>query len=177
MPARYLITGVAGSGKSTLEKIFRKDGYVTVDVDDGLAEWRHAKTNKLLEYKPDEADWHKTAEWVVDTDKLQNFFDRHPDSDVFVFGSFARIRTMVGRFDKIFLLEYHDSQVAHQRITARKKGYGRNQYELALVLSYIQPYQTKMKVAGAIPIDCSLPIEQAIEIIKGQTSYKSSAGV
>lgn len=169
MPARYLITGVAGSGKSTLEKIFRKDGYATVDVDDGLAEWRHAKTNEPLEYKPSQADWHKVAEWVVDTDKLQSFFDDYPKRDVFVFGSFARTKTMVSRFDKIFLLEYHDNQVARQRIAGRKKGYGRNEYELALILSYIEPYQAKMRAAGAVSIDCSLPVEQVIEIIKSQT--------
>lgn len=166
MPGRYLITGVAGSGKSTLEKSFRENGYVTVDIDDGFAEWRHAETDELLDYTPDDAGWHEIAEWVVNIEELKAFFDAHPDKQVLVFGSFARMRTMVDKFTKIFLLEYPNERVARQRIAGRDGGYGKNPHELERVMSYIQPYQTKMKAVGALPIDCTLPIDEIVHAIK-----------
>jgi predicted kinase len=163
---RYLVTGVAGSGKSTLEKLFKERGYTTIDIDDGFAEWRHAETDEVLVYTPDGEGWHEVAEWVVDTDKLQRFFDAHPEDDVLVFGSFARMKTVVSMFDKVFLLEYPNEQAARQRIASRDGGYGKHPGELARILSYIQPYQDKMKVAGAQAIDCTLPLEEIVVRIK-----------
>lgn len=163
--SRYLITGVAGSGKSTLEKRFRQDGYVTIDIDDGFTEWRHAETDEVLPYTPDEAGWHEVAEWVVKTDKLQAFFDAHPTDDVLVFGSFARLKTVVGMFTKIILLEYPNETTVRRRIASRDGGYGKHPGELVRILSYVQPYQDKMKAAGAVAIDCTLPIDQMVETI------------
>lgn len=173
MPGRYLITGVAGSGKSTLEKLFRQDGYVTIDIDDGFTEWRHAETDEVLPYTPDEEGWHEVAEWVVKTDKLQVFFDEHPTDDVFVFGSFARLTAVVGMFTKIILLEYPSETTVRQRIANRDGGYGKHPHELTRILSYVQPYQDKMKAAGALAIDCTLPIDEVTQWIKRQLCYNT----
>ncbi len=170
MSGRYLITGVAGSGKSTLEKLFKKRGYVTVDIDNGFAQWLHAETDEVLAYTPDEKGWHEVAEWVVDTDRLQRFFGAHPEDDVLVFGSFARMKTVVGMFDKVFLLEYPNERAVHRRIASRDGGYGKHPGELARILSYIQPYQDKMKAAGAQAIDCTLPLEEVADSIEREIS-------
>lgn len=167
--SRYLITGIAGSGKSTLEKLFRQDGYTTIDIDDGFTEWRHAETNEALAYTPDEEGWHEVAEWVVKTDKLQAFFDAHPREDVFVFGSFARMKSVVGMFTKIFLLEYPNEATVRRRIAGREGGYGKHPHELARILGYVQPYQDKMQAVGAVVIDCTLPIDETVELIKEGT--------
>lgn len=167
-PKRYLITGVAGSGKSTLEKCFKSKGYVTIDIDDGFAEWRHTETDEVLDYTPEKNGWHEIAEWVVDTEKLQAFFNQHSHEDVLVFGSFARIDTVVGLFDKIFLLEYPNSEVVHQRIARRGDGYGKHPDELVRILSYVEPYQDRMRRAGARSISCTLPLNQVVGIISGE---------
>lgn len=167
-PKHYLITGVAGSGKSTLEKRFRREGYITVDIDDGYAEWRHAATDEVLPYTPDEPGWHEVAEWAVKTDDLRAFFDTHPAEPVYVFGSFARMKRVVGLFDDIFLLEYPNEATMRERIAEREGGYGKHPGELARIASYVRPYQDKMKQHGASAIDCTLPIEQIVSIIKGK---------
>lgn len=167
MAGRYLITGVAGSGKSTLERNFREKGYATYDVDDGLAEWRHAETDEPLPYTPEVEAWHEVAEWVVDIDKLNARFDAHPDEDVLIFGSFARTRTMIGKFATIFLLEYPNEEVARERIAGRSGGYGKNKHELDRIISYIKPYQEKMKAAGAVAIDCTMPLDDIVGTIEG----------
>lgn len=163
---RYLITGVAGSGKTTLRNEFAKRGYITIDVDDGYTEWRHAETDEVLDYTPDDPTWHEVAEWVVKTDKLQEFFDTHPDEIVLVFGSFARMRRVVPMFAKVILLEYPDEATVHQRIAGRDGGYGKNPHELARILSYVEPYQQKMKSHGAQAISCTLSIDESIKVIE-----------
>lgn len=167
MPGRYLITGVAGSGKSTLEREFAARGFATVDIDNGFAEWRHADTDEPLEYTPEDAGWHEVAEWTVKKDKLQQYFDEHPEQPVLVFGSFARIDTVVSMFTKIILLEYPDVETARTRIAGRPDGYGSNPHELKRILSYIDLYQDKMKSRGAIPLQCTLPIAELVRAIEG----------
>lgn len=166
MGIRYLVTGVAGSGKTTLEKVFRDKGYVTADIDDGFAEWRHRDSDELLDYTPDQPGWHDVAEWTVKADKLQRFFDNHSDEIVLVFGSFARQHQVVGIFDKIILLEYPNIETAKDRIFSRQDGYGKHPGELARIIGYVGIYQDIMKSAGAVIIDCTLPIEQSICIIE-----------
>lgn len=168
MAGRFLITGVAGSGKSTLEKLFKEKGYVTIDIDDGYAMWRHAGTDEVLAYTPDDESWHDVAEWVVDVTKIKRFFDEHVEEDVLVFGSFARMKEVVGLFDKIFLLEYHDVDIVRDRIANREDGYGKNPHELKRILSYVKPYQGKMRAYGAHPIDCTLPGDRIVETIEGE---------
>lgn len=166
MVKRYLITGVAGSGKSTLERRFRDDGYITIDIDDGYAEWRHAETDEPLAYSPDESGWHEVAEWTVRTDKLQAFFDVHAAESVYVFGSFARMKSVVSMFDVIILLRYPDEATARKRIAERKDGYGKHPGELARILSYIQPYQEGMLQHGAIAVNCTQSIDQVADVIR-----------
>lgn len=166
MPKRYLITGVAGSGKSTLEKVFREKSYSTVDIDEGFANWRHADTDELLEYTPDEPGWHEVAEWAVDIEKLQAFFANHPDDPVLVFGSFARMRQVVPLFDRIFLLDYPNAEVARRRIAEREGGYGKHPDELVRILSYVEFYRQKMKAFGAEVIDCTLSVAEIARMIE-----------
>ena len=170
MSRHYLITGVAGSGKSTLEKLFKQKGHVTIDIDDGFARWRHAETDEPLDYTPDKDGWHEVAEWVVDTDALRRFFAAHPDSDVLVFGSFARVRDTIKHFDALFLLEYPDIETVRQRIAGRKGGYGEHPDELARIVSYVEPYQERMKQAGAQVLDCTLPLDQITKQIEQRIS-------
>lgn len=168
MAKRYLVTGVAGSGKSTLEKLFKQKGYVTIDIDDGFAQWRHAETDEPLDYTPDKDGWHEVAEWVVDTEKLQDFFDTHADEDVLVFGSFARVRETIKHFDALFLLEYPGLETVRQRIAGREGGYGEHPDELARILSYVEPYQNKLRQAGAEVINCTLPLDQIASSIESK---------
>ncbi len=159
MAKRVLVTGVAGSGKTTLYKLFKDKGFVAVDIDDGYAVWRHAETDEILPYNPEDEDWHAVAEWAVDTEKLQKLFDAHPSEVVLVFGSFARMRKVVSMFDKVLLLEYPNEATVRERIAGREGGYGKNAHELVRILSYVQPYQQKMKALGAEAIDCTSPIK------------------
>lgn len=167
MPGRYLITGVAGSGKSTLERVFRDKGYITVDIDEGFAEWRHAITDEVLSYTPEDEAWHQVAEWTVRTPKLQKFFDAHADRQVLVFGSFARMKQVVTMFDEIFLLTYPNLDLVRQRIAGRGDGYGSNPHELERILSYVEPYQARMQQAGAREVDCTQPLDEVVDTIAG----------
>ncbi|HMS93024.1 MAG TPA: hypothetical protein PKD28_01430 [Candidatus Saccharibacteria bacterium] len=85
-----------------------------------------------------------------------------------MFGSFARVRETIKHFDKLFLLEYPDLETVRRRIAGRKGGYGEHPDELARILSYVEPYQNKLRQAGAEVIDCTLPLDQIVNSIESR---------
>ena len=71
---KCLITGVTGSGKSTVGKILKSKGYKVIEIDDepGLAEWIHKNTGQIGEYKRGiGAKWVDEHEWLLNISKLR----------------------------------------------------------------------------------------------------------
>ncbi len=165
-PKTFLITGVAGSGKSTLEREFARRGYQTIEIDDGYAEWRHRDTDEVLEYLPDEPEWHEVALWRIKEEKLKQCL-ADMVGPVFVFGSAAKISQIMSLFDKVFLLEYHAEALVRERIAGRVDGYGAHPDELTKILSYVEPYQASVRRRGAVCIDTALSVNEKVDRILG----------
>lgn len=167
----YLITGVAGTGKSTLEIEFRNEGYITIDTDEGYAHWLNNETRQEVsapENQPHE--WYDKHDWYTNGKKLERAIIDHKASSndpLFVFGNTADLYTFHNLFDKIFALEYQDENFIKERIMSRTtNNYGKDPTEFALLLSYYKPMQEKFRSVGAIAIDCSLPLEDTIRFIR-----------
>ena len=163
--ANYLITGVAGSGKSTQERRFRAQGYQTIDIDDGLAEWRDIEADGIVSYNPNDPDWHNRTVWSLRADALQAKLAEN-QGDTFVFGSTRDLFQYVSMFTRIFLLRYSDHKAIVSRLSQRVGGYGANEYERDLILSYADGYQDTMMRAGAVAIDALLSEDEIAKTIK-----------
>lgn len=164
----YLVTGAAGSGKSTLERLFADKGYKTADIDKGFAQWRNKETGKIEEYRRD-PDWLKTVIWSLKVDKLKEMLDSAKDEPVIVFGSANDLHEHLDLFDKTFLLEYPDEESIKDRLMQRRGDhFGKTEHEVKAVLDYYKEYQERMKQSGAQVINCMLPIEQVVLAIEGE---------
>lgn len=166
MNRSFLVTGVAGSGKTTLEKVFADKGYLTIDIDNGYAEWRDKKTGQTVDYNPHSADWSRRTIWALKDVELQKWLERNCQVTKIVFGSTNDLVDYLDYFDKVFLLEYSDKATAAQRITSRDSGYGKTPHELTNVLNYIMPYQAAMKKHGAISINATKPLDTIAQEIE-----------
>lgn len=167
MANRSLVTGVTGSGKSTLEIAFSKIGYKTYDIDRGFAEWRSKTSGEIEEYQPDDKEWISGVFWALKADKLKNELESIEEQAVIVFGSTNDLSQHVGLFNKIILLEYPDEYTLVERLASRPEGeYGKTPHERDAALSYYKEYQESMKQLGARVIDCTLKTDQIVSIIK-----------
>ena len=57
---KIYITGISGTGKSTIAKELEKQGVYTISIDEvnGLCCWRHKKTGEQVEYNANnDKDW------------------------------------------------------------------------------------------------------------------------
>lgn len=165
-----LVTGVAGTGKSTLEVVFRKKGYSTIDIDNGFASWQRNDTRERVEAPLNQpAMWYEIHDWYTEKEKLANYVHKFNDSteSLFVFGNTADLDSLPHLFDTIYALEYKDEATIRHRIDSRTtNSYGKDPVEFAALLSYYQPMQVRFRAMGAVPIDCTRPLEEITHIIE-----------
>lgn len=170
--AAYYITGISGTGKSTVASELKKDGYVVYDIDavEGLCHWRNKKTKIKARYFTGVGkDWLELHEWICDVEKLRNLIENLPL--VIVVGVASNQREFLKYFDKIFLLHCSE-QTFLNRINNRE---GDNQFakdvsEQQHILSWSKDFHKEMVEIGAIPINTEESLENVVLKIKGEIS-------
>lgn len=115
-----LITGRSGTGKSTISREFKRQGYNGIDIDrvPGLCGWVNPKNGQ-----PTTIDYTKPldktqAEWRWDIKALKKFLAENNGQDVFLCGSAHNQLENHKLFDKVFVLTL-PAEIHKQRILAR----------------------------------------------------------
>jgi len=163
---RYLITGVAGTGKSTAAKELQKRGYAAYDTEEGFSYYIDKQTGERCAYpkEPSEA-WYLRHERVFDERILLNLFKKHADEDLFIASITANQSKFYPDFHKIFLLTASDQIIRHRLGTRTNNYFGRHPLDLQRVIGRHQQFDDELKAVGAIIIDASKPIEQMVDDI------------
>lgn len=169
MGTAYLVTGIAGSGKSTIKSELTDRGYTAYDVDDGMAHWIHRTTGTPVAY--DSALVPMTAEhdWRINKPAL----DRALASDdiVFICGSAHDLYQYYDTFDAVFLLQYPSADSVKARLASRtNNSYGKDPKELASILGYWKDYEQEYVKRDAEIIDCTTPLNIVVRHIINMTS-------
>ena len=167
-----LITGVAGSGKTTIAAELTKRGYYALNMDsiNGLCSWINLSTGKSDPYSEriSAGDWFEHYDWLWNTERLTELLKK--SSDTFFCGSSGNQEQFYRMFGKIFLLEM-DKQLIKERIfnNERDHNYGRRPGELELIFSYFEDFQDKAKASGATVINARKPVDEIIDVILSES--------
>jgi adenylate kinase family enzyme len=118
---RYLITGSAGAGKSTLAGKLTASGYQAVEADTDLAVYIDATTEEIVDagdLGPDE-HWELGHLWAWDPDKLKRLLDDQTHTMLFICGVAARQERYYGLFDNVFVLHIKSDEELSRRLRRR----------------------------------------------------------
>lgn len=163
---KYLITGVAGTGKSTLAKELRHRGYAAYDVEEGFSYHTNRLTGERASYPTNPTpEWYENHERVFDEKVLMNLMKKHQAEPLFICSITANQAKYYPQFDKIFLLTAPDSVVTHRLGTRTNNYFGRHPLELQRVIGRHQQFDDELKALGAQPIDSTHPIEAVADEI------------
>ncbi|OGL35359.1 hypothetical protein A3F05_03815 [Candidatus Saccharibacteria bacterium RIFCSPHIGHO2_12_FULL_47_17] len=163
MAARYLITGVAGTGKSTVAHQLHKRGYAAYDADSGFSYYVNKKTRQRVPHpKTPSLEWYAKHERIFDENVLQDLFQKHTGEQLFLASITANQSKYYPKFDKIFLLTANDKLLAHRLKSRTTSDFGKHPVDLHRVLSGRPDFDAELRAAGAIEIDSSKSIETVV---------------
>lgn len=146
---KILLTGIAGTGKTTVLAELQKQGYVVIDLDaTGICRWKNKETQEFTEYGETgrNYDWLTKHGWYCDIEKLKQLLSAiREDKDVFVAGISENIEELVEEFDRVFMLIAPDV-VVKERLNARTNNhFAKKEEEQNFVLEHSKELLKKIK--------------------------------
>jgi shikimate kinase len=145
---RILLTGMSGTGKSTVIGALAARGYPALDMDEP----------GCSEYAPD-------GDWIWREDRIQAFLAQSDGAARFVSGCASNQVTFYPQFDEIVLLSAPAAVLIERLRTRTNNPYGKQPDELADVLGYLETVEPLLRRGATHEIDTTVPLEQVVAAI------------
>lgn len=156
---RVLLTGMSGTGKSTLICELAARGYKAIDADnDEWSEWVNVAGDG-----PEGPD--AGRDWVWREDRIQRLLSTEDADVLFVGGCASNQGTFHAQFDHIILLSAPTAWIVERLATRTNNPYGKHPDELAQVLQYVQTVEPLLRRSASLEVDTSVPAAQVVEAI------------
>jgi shikimate kinase len=148
---RVLITGMSGTGKSTVLKRLGELGYKVVDTDYG---------GFTIEVDSDEG-----PERLWREERVQEVLSADDSHLLFISGTSRNQVKFYPQFDHIVLLSA-PAHVLVERLTARTNNpYGKNANEVEETLQFLRTVEPMLRGPATLEIDTRAPLEHVITAI------------
>jgi broad-specificity NMP kinase len=163
---KYLVTGQAGSGKSSVATELRRRGFTAYDTDamPEVTGFDYAETG--LPVAPGEIqhpiDFGRYS-WNWRLDRLQELLES--DDDVFICAITSNTVELAHLFDCVFVLVPDRETLAERLRTRRNNAFGKHPDEAEPVLAHNDVIAEEWRSRGGTPIDASRPIEAIVDEI------------
>ena len=141
-----LLTGMSGTGKSSVIEQLAARGYRAVDIDS--PEWS--------EYAPD-------GDWVWREDRVQALLDSLSEDDIlFLSGCAENQGKFYPQLDKVVLLSAPAEVITERLRTRTNNAYGKRPEELADTLGYLETVEPLLRKGAHVEIDTRTPLDDVV---------------
>lgn len=147
---RVLVTGMSGTGKSTLMSEFASRGYVAFDVDD---------PNLGLTYPRD----HGELGWNVES--IRNLLSRTTASPLFLAGCSDEQVELYAEFDYIVLLSAPPETLRERLASRIGNDYGKSPQQLAAVFHYVETVEPLLRRCADLEVITTVEVECVAKVI------------
>lgn len=157
---RILVTGMSGTGKSTVVEALAARGFKAVDADgDEYSEWAPSTLASDTFGPPVQPD----RDWVWREDRVDELLSTEDTDVLFVSGCAENMGRFTPRFDHIVLLSA-PAEVIVERLRARtNNSYGKRPEEVTRTLDLIQTVEPLLRRVADSEIDTSACLEDVVE--------------
>jgi shikimate kinase len=156
---RILLTGISGTGKSTLSAALAARGYKAVDADTAAwSAWVAAGEVAGAAGTPVRPD----ADWVWRADRIRALLATEDAPILFLSGCAPNMGQFLPQFDHIVLLSAPPATLVARLATRTTNAYGKQPDEVARVLALQQTVEPLLRRAATHEIDTRLPLDQVV---------------
>jgi shikimate kinase len=148
---RVLVTGMSGTGKSTLTQGLIASGHRAVDLDDGWCDLQ--PDGRLL--------WREDA--------LHELLDQEDGDVLFVAGCEANMRTFLPRFDLVVLLTAPAATLLERLAGRTNNPYGKSPEERARVLEDLREVEPLLRRVADHEVDATAPADAVLRAVLALT--------
>lgn len=172
---KILITGVAGTGKSTISKELQKRGINSIDFSDipDLCSWRDKITKQEVKYSlpVEDGKWFDSNERICNLNKLKDILDKY--EDIIITGIASGNQTEYLKFfDKVLLLQCSPETFIN-RMKSRIPIFGKTDAERNFVVDWQKELDPILLSYGAVPINT----EGTIDSVMGKIIIEISQNI
>ena len=157
---RVLLTGMSGTGKSTVVRELAARGYKAVDTDsDEWCEWVDVAGGD------GRAGLAAGPDWVWREDRIGRLLATEDADALFVSGCKSNQGRFYGQFDHIVLLSAPAPVLIERLATRTTNPYGKEPAELAEVLGYLETVEPLLRRSATLEVDTRAPVDQVVAAI------------
>lgn len=160
---RIYVTGVSGTGKSSVARSIKGKGITSIDIDEGLCRWENKYSGKPTHWEPGKnAEWHASHQYICDIERLKKLLSEN--EDVVVVGLASNQHAFFNLFDKIYLLKCSPETYTSRIQKRTDNDFGKHQAEQELLLNWQKVLEVEMDKEG-VTLDAGRPLEEVVNEI------------
>jgi len=153
---RVLLTGMSGTGKSSVIAALQARGFKTVDTDYGG--WSEQVDVPASDGPPQK-------EWLWREDLIARLLATEDAEVLFVSGAVRNQTKFYPQFDHVVLLTAPVAVITERLAVRTNNPYGKSQADLAEVLALKETVEPALTRGADLEIDTSVPLEEVVETI------------
>jgi len=165
-PKLFFITGISGSGKTTVARKLCESGEIVFDskIQKGLFYFSDSNGNRPDDYQPKNKEWMDTYKWILNKPMFDDLVKQNKDAKrLFLCGGSEDLRQYWPIGEKVFLLEVNaNTMINRLNREDRDNSFGKDKQTQKILIERIERFQKKQITASAIPIDATGPIDTVV---------------
>jgi shikimate kinase len=156
---RILLTGMSGTGKSTVISELAARGYKAVDADgDEFSEWVQVSSDA----DPFGTPAGVNRDWVWREDRIEALLSTEDTDVLFLSGCAENMRKFLPQFDHIVLLSAPAEVLVERLATRTNNPYGKHPDEVAQVLGLVETVEPLLRRAAGHEINTTAPLDEVV---------------